>query len=278
MLEFRMYPVPPPRETDPPMCVVTYPERCGWIAEGEVWALPFCRKHGAEAVAAARLEAYEDAGRELDRLMGGFEGEHAVKNPLVYEALKGARLPGASPNHDHGELIRAAYALREADTDPETLRFDYAAEIACDTPHDWWCESREMIVGFMREAYEANQPHLVEALEPIREHATVQQELAMRDMDMRWAQPRRAAREERQRTEPAGHAPAEILAATNGALSSAIDLLETLPKGGPFDAEAVRRASQAIAEAGGLVCTEERRVFVAEESQRREERALRPVE
>ncbi|MDP9437368.1 MAG: hypothetical protein M3P49_01245 [Actinomycetota bacterium] len=63
MLEFRKYGPAPAEEKDPPTCVVTYPEDCGRAAVGEVWALPFCEGHGTEAVAAARLEAYEDAGR-----------------------------------------------------------------------------------------------------------------------------------------------------------------------------------------------------------------------
>ncbi len=202
MLEFRMYPAPPPLETDPPMCVVTYPERCGWVAEGEVWCLPFCRKHGTEAVAAARLEAYEDAGRELDALMGGLEGEHVVRNPLVYEALKGVKLPGEHPDVlAHAQQIRAAYPLDGVPTDTDTLAYDYDAEIPEDTPYDWHCEARELVVGFMREAHEAGQPQLLAALEPIREFETVQQELAHDDMERRWAAPRRATREERRRRE-----------------------------------------------------------------------------
>ncbi len=207
MLEFRKYGPALAEEKDPPTCVVTYPERCGRSAVGEVWALPFCEVHGTEAVSAARLEAYEDAGRELDALMGGLEGEHAVKNPLVYEALKGAKIPGEHPDAlAHDPQIRAAYSLDGVPTDPDTLAHDYDEE--CDTPYDWWCESRELVVGWMREAFESHQPHLVELLEPIRERATVQQELAHDDMERRWAAPRRAAREERRRRE-SGERPAE---------------------------------------------------------------------
>ena len=204
MLEFRMYPPETPEEErkGSPICVVTYPDPCGRAAVGEVWSLPFCEAHGNEAHAAARLEAYEDAERELDRLRGGIEGEHAVRNPLVYEALKGITLPHA-PSPDHGEAIRAAYLLREEDTDPDTLAFDYSGIPDRDGPYDWWCEAREMVVGFMREAYEAGQPTLLRTLEPIREHATVQQELALRDMDRRFVQPRRAAREEARKREAA---------------------------------------------------------------------------
>jgi hypothetical protein len=81
------------------------------------------------------LEAFEDAGRELDALVGSLEGEHAVRNPLVYEVLKGLRIDG-DYNPDHGEAVRAAYPLRETDTDPDTLAYDYDAEIPEDMPYD----------------------------------------------------------------------------------------------------------------------------------------------
>jgi hypothetical protein len=262
MFEFRKYPPETPEEErkGSPICVVTYPEACGRAAVGEVWSMPFCEAHGNEAHAAARIEAVEDAEGELGALLGSM-GESLIRNPLIREALGILRLSDeAPPAHDHGEVIRAAYILRESDTDPDTLAFDYSGIPDRDDPYDWWCEAREMAVGFMREAYEVGQPHLLRTLEAMREYATVQQELALDDMERRFVQPRRAAREERQRTEPAGHAPAEILAATNGALASAIDLLETLPAEGAFDREAVRKARAAIAEAGFLVATEEGRV------------------
>ena len=81
MLEFTKYGPAPAEEKDPPVCVVTYPEVCGRPAVGEVWSLSFCEAHGNEAHVAARLEAYEDAGRELDRFTQAVEGEHAVRNP-----------------------------------------------------------------------------------------------------------------------------------------------------------------------------------------------------
>ena len=194
MLEFRKYPPPPPAETEPPMCAVTYPKRCGRAAVGEVWSLPFCEAHGTEAHIAARLETCEDAARVLDRLTGVVEGEHAVRNPLVYEALKGITFPPSGFDLDHLEAIRAAYDLDAATTDPDTLAYDYDGE-PCDTPHDGHCEAREMIVGFMREAQEAGQPQLLASLEPIREFETVQQVLAYRDLETRYVEPRRAARE-----------------------------------------------------------------------------------
>lgn len=201
MLEFRKYPPPPPMETKPPMCSVTYPEPCRWVAVGEVWNLSFCEAHGEEAHAAALLEAHEDAGRELDALRGLVEGEHAVRNPLVYEVLKGAKFPrGYADPAGHAGVIRSAYALDTVEADPDTLVFDYDGEPG-DTPYDWWCEAREMVVGWMREAYEAGQPPLLKALEPIRERATVQQELALDDMNRRYVEPRRAERARRRREE-----------------------------------------------------------------------------
>lgn len=51
-------------------------------------------------------------------------------------------------------------------------------------------------------------PQLLEALGALRERATVQQVLAYRDMERRWAAPRDAVREERMRREVEGQ-PAE---------------------------------------------------------------------
>ncbi len=193
MLEFRKYPPPPPEETEPPVCVVTYPTACDRPACGEVWALPFCEAHGREAEIAAKNEAEEDARREREALLSAV-GAGVVRNPLLRSALGGVVFPAGAPGEEHDEAIRTAYALRESDTDTDTLRYDYGDATARDTPFDWWCEAREMVCGFMRQAYEAGQRPLLEALEPIRERATVQQELALRDMERRYVEPRRAAR------------------------------------------------------------------------------------
>lgn len=281
MLEFRKYPPETPEEErkGSPVCVVTYPESCGCPAVGEVWGLPFCEAHGTEAVAAARLEAYEDAGREIDALMGTLEGEHAVRNPLVYEVLRGAKFPsGYADSPGHADAIRRTYALDAAETDPATLAHEYDDE--GDTPYDWWCEARELAVGWMREAYEASQRPLLVALEEMRERATVQQELALRDMERRYVEPRRAAREYSRKREAeraaVRHPSAEILAAANASIASAVEGLESLPDDGPFDREAVRRAGVAAASAGEIVATEERRVFIDEERRRRAARDERP--
>ncbi len=42
-----------------------------------------------------------------------------------------------------------------------------------------------------------------------------------------------------------------------------------MPSEGSFDADAVRKAGRTIAEAGGIVATGERCVFIAEEKRRR---------
>ncbi len=208
MLEFRKYGPAPAEEKDPPTCVVTYPETCGRAAVGEVWGLSFCEAHGDEAVLAARIEAHEDAEREFQALTNA-EGERITRNFLIIAALRELRVPGGGADletHEaHDRAILAAYPLDESLTDPDTLAFDYDEPDA--GPHDWWSEARETVVRWMREAYEACQSPLLDALEPIRERATVQQQLAHDDMERRWAAPRRAAREERKRRE-AGQRPA----------------------------------------------------------------------
>ncbi len=125
MLEFRKYSPAPAEEKDPPVCVVSYPEACNRPAVGEVWALPFCEARGKEAVAAARLEAFEDAEGELHGLLGHLGNTRPARNPLLIAAVRAATVPGERPSPDHGEAIRAAYALREEDTDPDTLAYDY---------------------------------------------------------------------------------------------------------------------------------------------------------
>lgn len=191
------------------MCSVTYPERCGWIAEGEVWALPFCKAHGLEAAQAARMEVHDEAERELGALLANFDGGRLVRNPLLREALGKLEIPDDGDTYgEHEEAIVAAYAPDDSLLDPDTLAFDYADEDRTLIPYDWWCEARELVVKWMREAHEVGQSPLLDALEPIRERASVQQVLAARDLERRWAAPRRAELEERRRR-GAGDRPAE---------------------------------------------------------------------
>ncbi|MDP9487452.1 MAG: hypothetical protein M3Q49_16990 [Actinomycetota bacterium] len=202
MLEFVKYgPETPPEERKgSPVCVVSYPEPCGREAVGEVWSMPFCEAHGTEAALAARIEAHEDAEREFDALIKA-EGERITRNFLIIAALRELSVPGPGADldaHDaHDRAILAAYPLDESLTDPDTLAFDYGEPDA--GPRDWWCEAREMALGWMREAYEAGQSPLLAALEPLRERCTVQQELARLDMERRYIEPRRAERERRRK-------------------------------------------------------------------------------
>ena len=262
MLEFRKYPPETPMEErkGEPVCVVAYPNPCGRAAVGEVWALPFCEAHGEEAHAAARLEAYEDAGRELEALTGRAYEALPVRNPLVREAIAAMRIPGMGLGYDHGEAIRAAYDLEAAATDPDTLAYDYGDALSADTHYDWRSQAREMVVGFMREAYEEGQPHLLRDLEPLREYESVQQELALRDMERRYVEPRRSEREERRKREAERDPSGKILGTVNAKLGGAIDLLDDVPPEAFGSEDDYFRAKGAIAEAGGLVVAAERRV------------------
>ncbi len=53
---------------------------------------------------------------------------------------------------------------------------------------------------------------------------------------------------------------ANPLGEANSHLAGALEALEALPEGGSFDAEAIRKARQSIAEAGYLVASEERKL------------------
>ncbi len=103
MLEFRKYGPAPPEETEPPVCVVSYPEACDRPAVGEVWCLPFCEEHGDEAAAAAYLEAFEDAEGELHGLLGHLGNTRPARNPLLISAVRAAAVPGEQlPPVAHG--------------------------------------------------------------------------------------------------------------------------------------------------------------------------------
>ena len=95
-------------------------------------------------------------------------------------------------------------------------------------------------------------------------------------MNRRYVEPRRALREERRKVdaewEAASEPAAEILAAANGRLGAAVNGLEVLPAEGSFDLDAMFKAREYIAKAGGIVATEQRRVFVATERRRRDAR------
>jgi hypothetical protein len=263
---FRRYPEATPEEArkGSARCAVSHPDAggpCDRPAVGEVWSIPFCEAHGREAEAAARLEAAEETGREL-QILADAEAERLHRCAHVLEALRAASVPGLDAFHDreHEAAAREAYppADLEDRTDPDTLAFDYERNYDGDGPHDWWSEARELIVRFMREAHGAGLAFLLEDLEALRERATVQELLAERDWEIRYAAPRMAERASELRRHP----HTETLARVNGRLAAASALLETVPDEGFPD---YWKASEKIAEAGMMVATAERRRREAEE-------------
>lgn len=178
---------PRPEHRAPIACVVSHPDaggQCEREAIGEVWALPFCEVHGKEAGLAAQEELAESVGIELEALFDA-EMKRYDTNWAVMEALERAEVPTEVGFEALSAAMRAAYPPDQlaANTDPDTLAHDYG-EFACDTPHDWWCEARTLLVRFMRQAADRGVP-LVRELEYLRERATVQELLAERDMKMR---------------------------------------------------------------------------------------------
>ncbi len=169
-------------------CVVRHPDaggQCEREAVGEVWSLPFCEIHGREAELAYMAEASESVGVELEALFDAERKRHDANRPLI-EALDSATKPVEVDFRAHEPAMLEAYPPDdlESNTDPDTLSFDYE-RYGRDTPHDWWCESREMVARFMRQASDRGVP-IVEDLEYLRERATVQELLANRDLDRRW--------------------------------------------------------------------------------------------
>lgn len=184
---------PRPDDVEPIACVVHHPDaggQCGREAIGEVWALPFCEVHGREAELAYKDELAVTASLEFEALWDA-EMKRADTNWSIMEALEAAEKPANVDYLIHLVAMKAAYPPEElaANTDPDTLRFDYEIH-GRDTPYDWWCESRIMAVRFMRQATAVP---ILEELELVRERATVQQLLAERDLDRRWTSQREAA-------------------------------------------------------------------------------------
>ena len=195
---FRKYGGGEPRPDDkaPIACTVRHPEaggQCQREAIGEVWALPFCEVHGKEAETAYLEERVETIGYGLDMLRD--DGRNVLQQPVV-EVLKTVEYPSRI-DHDAVEAaMREAYPPEELEQhiDPDILAYDYEKDfIIGDGPYDWWCEARLMVLRFMREAFERGSSELLKDLELIRERATVQQLLADRDLERRWAVPRREA-------------------------------------------------------------------------------------
>lgn len=190
---FRKYPETTPVEErkGSPVCVVSHPDaggECGRPAIGEVWSLPFCRLHGREA----ELAAAEEMGSSLEGIFAGLvaiEQERHDRNEKAVRIIKEVVKTSseAADTLAHAEAIAAAYPPEEleANTDPDTLRYDYGS-MGMDNPHDWWCEAQIMVCRFMRQAHDRGLAGLLTDLEYARERATVQRLLADRYMDRQY--------------------------------------------------------------------------------------------
>lgn len=166
-------------------CVVRHPDaggQCEREAVGEVWALPFCEVHGHEAELAYKTDLAETVDTELEALRGA-EAVRVGTDRALLEALQACPDPAHVGYGVHKAAMEAAYPPEElADNmDPDIPRFEFGSP-AGDTPYDWWCESRELLVRFMRQATSVP---IIKELELVRERATVQELLAERDMDRR---------------------------------------------------------------------------------------------
>ncbi len=195
---FRKYGKGEPRPDDkaPIACTVRHPEaggQCQREAIGEVWALPFCEVHGKEAELAFLEERQETVAYGLDILR---DSDYAALSRPVVEALGQVEYPDRIGRDAVEAAMREAYPPEELEKniDPGILAYDYERDFMVgDGPYDWWCEARLMVLRFMREAFERGSLELLKDLEFIRERATVQQLLAGRDLERRWAAPRRQA-------------------------------------------------------------------------------------
>ncbi len=180
-----------PETKAPIACVVSHPDAggpCQREAIGEVWSLPFCELHGREA----ELAAAEEMGSSLEGIFAGLvaiEQERHDRNEKAVRIIKEAVKTSseAADTLAHAGAIAAAYPPGElaANTDPDTLRYDYA-RMGMDNPHDWWCEAQIMVCRFMRQAHDRGLAGLLTDLEYARERATVQRLLAERYMDRQY--------------------------------------------------------------------------------------------
>jgi hypothetical protein len=189
---FSKYPETTPAEErrGSPVCIVSHPDAggpCGRPAIGEVWSLPFCEVHGREAELAAQDEM-ESSLKGIFRGLVAVEQERHDRNEMALTIIKEAASK-AAPSEAvdilaHEEAMAAAYPPEEleANTDPETLRYDYE-HTGADNPHDWWCEAQILACRFMRQAHAHGLAGLLRDLEYARERATVQRVLADRYMD-----------------------------------------------------------------------------------------------
>ena len=117
---------------------------------------------------------------ELSTLIGAEKQRFDTNWPLV-EALASADVPSDVPYLPHEEAMVAAYPPEEleANTDPDTLGYDYE-RTGEDNPYDWWSAAQLMACRFMRQAHDQGLAGLLKDLEYVRERATVQRLLAGR--------------------------------------------------------------------------------------------------
>jgi hypothetical protein len=97
---------------------------------------------------------------------------------VLRAAADEARAKAEERRNAHEETLEAVYGTaNEALTDGDTLR--YTGDASSGTPLDWWREARVNACRAMREAHEDGLLGLVDALEPVRGHASVQEVLAL---------------------------------------------------------------------------------------------------
>ena len=180
----RYGPNPNPRGDGGPSCRVSHPAAggpCGEPAVMEVWALPFCAVHGAEAEAAALAEMWQEARAGMRAALDGGRGAWRTNAALLYALRRAeheARENEEGAERAHEDAVRDAYGGADAShTDPDTL--NYHGDPFVGTPVNWWRETRVAVCKAMREAAEGGLTHAAD-LEPLREHATVQEVLAIR--------------------------------------------------------------------------------------------------
>jgi hypothetical protein len=192
---FRKYPETTPVEErkGSPVCIVSHPDAggpCQREAIGEVWSLPFCASHGREA----ELAAQDEMASSLEGIFTGLvalerdrHDPNEIALRIIKEAASEAAPSEAADIPAHEAAIATAYPPEEleANTDPETLRYDYE-QMGMDNPHDWWCEAQIMACRFMRQAHDQGLAGVVRDLEYVRERATVQRLLASRYMDRQY--------------------------------------------------------------------------------------------
>lgn len=193
-------PISDEEATKAPACVVSHPDAGGECHEPavlEVWSLPFCARHGAEAKAGALEELAEDAENVLGTLVEAERARHATNLDLV-RVLERAEIPGLALRdlgQTHDQALREAYPPLIGRVDSETTRYEYDWEGP--GPYDWWTQTRGLLCKFMRQAHDGHHPELVEMLEPLRERAAAQQVHAEDDYERRFLAPERRKREEK---------------------------------------------------------------------------------